>query len=254
MSAPVFTAHNIRLDDGTFTKPDAPDIHDDLRFRAARRALDLVFPEDKGARSIVDLGCLEGGYSVAFARMGMQATGIEVRDINYQCCMYVKERVNLPNLRFIQDDALNFASYGAFDAIFCCGLLYHFDKPRAFVEQLARQTRRLLILDTHFALEAEGPNPRFTLSEMTTHEGLKGRWFHEFDAAANTAQQQQMRWSSFGNSSSFWIKREHLIGLLRDVGFEAVYEVFDCFPGNVAEHLETQYPNVLRGMFLGIKR
>ena len=66
-----FTSHNIRLDDGSFTKPDAGlsiDAHP--WFLAAKRILDAAFPGDKSGLRIADLGCLEGGYTVEFARLG----------------------------------------------------------------------------------------------------------------------------------------------------------------------------------------
>ena len=58
----TFTSHNIRLDDGTCTKPEAGqsmDIHP--WFLAAKRVLDAAFPGEKDHLSIADLGCLEGG-------------------------------------------------------------------------------------------------------------------------------------------------------------------------------------------------
>ena len=70
-----FTSHNIRLDDGSYTKPDvgySMDVHP--WFLAAKRILDATFPGDKSHLRIVDLGCLEGGYTVEFARLGMTMT------------------------------------------------------------------------------------------------------------------------------------------------------------------------------------
>ena len=56
-----FTAHNIRLDDGTFTKPDIGySMEAYPRFVSARRILETVFPGDKQDLRLADLGCLEG--------------------------------------------------------------------------------------------------------------------------------------------------------------------------------------------------
>jgi hypothetical protein len=44
---------------------------------------------------MADLGCLEGGYTVQFARMGLQALGLEVRDVNIAACWYVQSKTNL---------------------------------------------------------------------------------------------------------------------------------------------------------------
>ncbi|WP_156946826.1 class I SAM-dependent methyltransferase, partial [Ectothiorhodospira haloalkaliphila] len=130
-----FTAHNIRLDDGSFTKPEANfAIDSDPRLIAAGRILETAFPGKKDHLRIADVGCLEGGYAVEFARMGFQVLGIEVRQSNIDACNYVKSKVNLPNLMFVKNNAWNIAEYGEFDAIFCCGLLYHIDNPRQYLK------------------------------------------------------------------------------------------------------------------------
>jgi 16S rRNA G1207 methylase RsmC len=67
-------------------------------FISAKRILDTVFPQNKNTFRIADLGCLEGGYAVEFARMGFQTVGIEVRDTNIAACNFVKANTNLPNL------------------------------------------------------------------------------------------------------------------------------------------------------------
>ena len=257
MNTPVFTAHNIRLDNGMLTmpldgRPESEIMEDRSILISTRRILDLVFPQNKEAFSIVDLGCLEGGYSVAFARMGFQTLGIEVRDINIQCCEFVKQNVHLPNLRFVQDNVMNIAKYGEFDAAFCCGLLYHLDKPKAFLEQLSRQTRKLLIVQTHFSIRAN-VKTRYTLSPLTQNEGLPGRWYGEFSMDATLEQRQNLRWASFHNNASFWIQREHLIALISDLGFGTVLEQFDHFVPDMKTKLENSYTDFLRGTFIGIR-
>src|SRR5437588_9596810 len=63
-----FTFHNIRLDDGTLTKPELGFlISESPWFQAARRAIEISLPGGVAGKRIVDLGCLEGGYTVEFA-------------------------------------------------------------------------------------------------------------------------------------------------------------------------------------------
>ncbi len=252
MTQPTFTAHNIRLDDGRLTMPGAPVTWESYPiFKSARDILNLVFPADKANLKIVDLGCLEGGYAVEFARMGFDLLGIEVRSSNIECCNFVKKNVDLPNLNFVQDNVMNIARYGDFDAAFCCGLLYHLDKPKAFLEQLASKTKRLIILQTHFSL-SHGSS-RFNLSPLTVNEGLPGRWFGEFSANLTSEQRDLARWSSFHNNSSFWIQREYLISLIYDLGFNTVFEQFDSNAPAIATTLVNEYEGFLRGTFVGIR-
>ncbi|MEO6752910.1 MAG: methyltransferase domain-containing protein [Chthoniobacteraceae bacterium] len=250
-----FTAHNIRLDDGSLTRPDekhAMDAH--AWFIAAKRILETVFPGDKRHLRLADVGCLEGGYSVEFARMGFQVVGIEVRDANIAACNYVKERTNLPNLTFAKDDAWNIAKYGPFDVVFCSGLLYHFDRPKEYLKVVSSVTTKLLILQTHFATDSVEANEKFHLSEPTENEGLAGRWYTEFPNDESFGNRESTRWASWDNRRSFWIQREHLLQAIGDVGFNLVMEQFDGLGPNIAESmLKGYYHTDSRGTFIGIK-
>ena len=254
MNKPLFTAHNILLDNGEYTKPDAPFSMDaDPWVLSAKQIIKLVYPTKKKI-TLVDLGCLEGGHSVEFARMGLETLGIEVRDSNFNCCEYVKNNVNLPNLSFMKDDVMNISNYNNFDVSFCCGLLYHLDKPKYFLEELSKKTKKLMLIQTHFSIK-ENISKRFELSELTTNEGIKGRWYSEFESeTSKKSQESNMRWSSFENSRSFWIQREYLIGLIYDLGFQTVLEQFDTFAPDITSVLNNQYTDHLRGTFIGIRK
>ncbi|HVU17834.1 MAG TPA: class I SAM-dependent methyltransferase [Candidatus Didemnitutus sp.] len=270
----VFTAHNIRLDDGTCTKPDESVTMESYPwFLAARRVLDHTFPGDKSRYRIADLGCLEGGYAVEFARLGFQTVGLDVRESNLAACEYVKARTHLPNLEFRRDNALNIAVYGSFDAVFCCGLLYHLENPYAFLETLGRVTRQLLILQTHFSVAhsaARLPGPpglrkawarafrtgghAYRLSRLTNHEGLEGQWYTEFSGDEDFARRETARWSSWDNRRSFWIRREHLVQAIRDVGFDFVAEEYSRFGPQMCTSMTAgDYHEHQRGMFVGVK-
>lgn len=248
-----FTNHNIRLDDGNLTKPDVGHTMESYPwFISARRILETVFPGDKRHFRLADLGCLEGGYAVEFARMGFQVLGVEVRDTNIAACNYVKSKTNLPDLAFVKDDAWNLAKYGKFDVIFCCGLLYHLDKPKQFLEMLSSITTKLVILQTHFSITENLPN-EFNLSQISENEGLAGRWFKEFPDDESFTNRENLKWSAWDNRRSFWIQREYLLQAIKDVGFDLVMEQFDCWEPNIAESLLGSYQTWLRGTFIGIK-
>jgi 2-polyprenyl-3-methyl-5-hydroxy-6-metoxy-1,4-benzoquinol methylase len=271
-----FTAHNIRLDDGTFTKPESErSMAQHPWFISARRVLETVFPGEKSKFRLADVGCLEGGYAVEFARMGFQVLGLEVRESNIAACNYVKSKTNLPQLEFVQDNALNIASYGEFDAVFCCGLLYHLDRPKHFLETLSAVTKKLLIVQTHFSLidrkdRAFGlstrarwvmdrlrrnPTPtKFLLSSPSENEGIGGRWFTEFVTDRSFSERETAKWASWDNRRSFWIQREYLLQTIQDVGFDLVMEQYDNLEPTIAESLlGGSYQANLRGTFVGIK-
>ena len=248
-----FTAHNIRLDDGISTKPGSGPLMDAHPwFLAAKRVLETVFPGDKSRFRIADLGCLEGGYSVEFARMGFQVLGLEVRDSNMAACRYVKDMTRLPNLEFVQDNVWNVKAHGTFDAMFCCGLIYHLDQPRRFLELLASVTTKLLILQTHFSTEDR--NRKHGLSPLTENESLPGRWYKEFKSDAAFQNRESSRWAAWDNKRSFWIRREYLIQAIQDAGFDLVMEQFDGLGRDIAGSLTRGYYKTdERGTFIGIK-
>lgn len=101
----TFTAHPVRLPDGSLTIPDLDwDMSQHPLFVAAKRVLINHFQGELEGKTIFDLGCLEGGYTAEFARLGMEATGMEVRTSNFQNCELVRKTLNLSNLYFVQDD------------------------------------------------------------------------------------------------------------------------------------------------------
>ena len=245
-------------------------------FLAAKRLLDATFPGNKDQLRIADLGCLEGGYTVEFARLGFQSFGIDVREANIEACRYVQSKVALPNLEFAQDDVWNIGKYGTFDAVFCCGLFYHLDKPREFLKVLSGVTKRVLILQTHFSEAGDSPawiHPRrlrrtlgqifplkntatttHKLSYLSENEGIPGRWFSEFRNERAFRDRINRRWAAWNNRKSFWVQREYILQSLRESGFDVVLEQFDGLGSNLAAEMTTgSYRTSGRSTFVGIK-
>ena len=257
---PVFTAHNIKLDNGEFTidskkKP----FSEDKNLIATKRFLNSILEFDKGIKRIADLGCLEGGYTTEFARMGFDSLGLEVRDSNMSACRYVKSNVDLPGLHFSQDSVLNLENYGRFDAVFCAGLLYHLENPREYLKLLGKVTRKAIIVETHFSVGDEyaplgfSQTP-FKLSEEVLHEGLRGRWYSEFPEGTSELDKDSMRWSSWENHKSFWLRKDELVRSIHEAGFTTVFEQYDNFSEDFATNMGSNYYARLRGTFIGIKQ
>lgn len=223
-----FSAHNIDLPGGERTRgPKEVLLREQGICPAVMRSLCAAFPPDARSSSrVADLGCLEGGYTVEFARAGFDAVGIEAREANIAKCEYVAKKLALENLRFVRDDVRNLEKHGVFDAIFCCGLLYHLDQPGEFIETLSRCTRRLLILQTHYAVPDRDPIG-IRLSPMAVNEGMAGRWYDEWPEGSSDEVQQKLLWASVGNARAFWPTKGELLQKLREAGFVAIYEQYD---------------------------
>ncbi len=205
--------------------------------------------------------------------MVFNSLGIEAREVNIEKCNYVKDKLNLPNLNFVTDDARNLAKYGPFDITLCSGLLYHLHDPIDFLKKLSACTSKLLILNTHYAPERDfryrlGPLNRwvvmplekrikaldyqknYRLSPLTENEGYRGRWLREWNENTDKSKVEKLLWASYNNHRSFWPCKKDLMNALSDVGFTSVFEQFD-YTGDIAPENYARYYN--RGMFIGVK-
>ena len=153
-----WTAHNIRLTNELTTMPGRPDFMEtDRRLQAMMRVLTVFYRNRLTGLRIADLGCLEGGFSVALAMQGADVTGIEARRANLEKCFLLQEHFRLPNLRFVQLDVKGFTKevFGAFDVVIAFGILYHLDKPVEWLQQISKATQGVLIVDSHYAPEED---------------------------------------------------------------------------------------------------
>jgi len=172
---------------------------------------------------ILDLGCLDGLFSIEFALHGADTIGVEIREANFKKALFCKEVLDLQNLEFRQDDVRNVSveSYGRFDAIICSGILYHLPAIDAInlVNTMYEMASRLIVIDTHVALEAK---------ERILHDSGEywGNLFREH-ADEDTAEEKANRLlTSADNPTSFWFTRPSLINILSKAGFSSIYECF----------------------------
>lgn len=173
------------------------DAMSDLRLEAFFR----TFPE---VATILELGSLEGGHTIALAqRGGVDAVlGVEGRAGNLARARLAARLLEAAKVEFIQADLekAELALFGKFDAIFCCGLLYHLPEPWRLLRQFPGVGSRAFLW-THYCLEAEAD---------TIVAGYAGRMQSEggLDEPLSGL-----------SSHSFWPTLDGLRQMLRDAGF-----------------------------------
>jgi len=224
-----FTAHNILLQNGEFTisKNEKSMSEYPMTFIANKAISDFYPNKTYIGKKIIDIGCLEGGYTVEFAKRGLIATGLEVRESNFKNCIYVKNNVNLSNLSFIHDNAWNIEKYGQYNIVFCCGLLYHLEYPKRYLNILSKICNDLLILDTNCSfiqdMEHKATQQQTVkVSPLTINEGIQGRFYQE---GTGGIRNEKAKWSSWENSRSFWPLLDELKNTLATAGFNSVCEI-----------------------------
>lgn len=234
-----WTAHNIQLADGLYTRGPEP-CGEEPKVRCAVQLIADATGRPFSDLRIADLGCLEGIYAAEFGLRGSEVLGIEGREANIAKAVFACETLGLSRVRFVLDDVRNFSreKYGSFDAVLCWGLLYHLDVPDvfAFLENLAGACR-YAVIDTHISLgdkELAGlpeeafwwGHPKEFQSELSsfTYRGRTywGRGVPEHDPGTTPAQRLESKWASLDNVTSFWLTFESLVNALVDAGFTSV--------------------------------
>ena len=128
-----FSTHQIYLGNGLWTMDKGVIAEKDLRTKVV---LDQAGGSLRG-KTILDLGCLEGGFTVAFARLGAKmSVGVEARQISYQRCEILRQYLKLRNLRFIHGDInVVLPQLQPFNIVFASGILYHMADPYISLRQ-----------------------------------------------------------------------------------------------------------------------
>ena len=144
--------HNIALPHGVYTAAcdDYYPAHREI-MRVVRERLGNNF----SGRRIVDIGCLEGYFSIECALQGAEVLGIDGKLLNVRKCEFVRSVLGVERATFALGDAMTVTceSSGRFDAVLVLGLLYHLDDPYTFLANVAALCTGFAVIDTHVALE-----------------------------------------------------------------------------------------------------
>lgn len=221
-----WTAHKVDLGHGVFTREgpnsDAPKI------RRVVQALEAVVDRPWEDLRVLDLACLEGGYSLELGARGAKVVGVEVREEHLARAEFARATLGLGNVRFVQDDVRNVSvdTYGEFDVVLCLGILYHLPRNDVFglLDKLATVTRTALVINTHVSL--------FPWLPAAHGDHLYwGKSFLEHPPFTSLAARRRAVWSSIDNMTSFWPTRPSLVNAVRRAGFPGVFESLTPYDG-----------------------
>ena len=155
-------------------------------------------------RTILELGSLEGGHTFLLARhRGVERVlAIEGRLANIDKAKFIGSLLGVSNVQFKHAnlEQLQFPSLGYFDAIFCCGLLYHLPEPWKLISQTPLVAPSLFLW-TVYANEHEA---------TIEIDGLRGRAYVEHGLNDPL---------SGLSPKSFWLTLPSLLDLLTRSGY-----------------------------------
>jgi 2-polyprenyl-3-methyl-5-hydroxy-6-metoxy-1,4-benzoquinol methylase len=235
-----WTAHNIELAPGVFTKAAEPS-GEELKLRRIRQLVGDLAPRPASQLRVLDLGALEGLYGVELALSGAEVVFVEGREASAERIRFAIEALGIERAKVITQDVQNLtrSEHGEFDVVLCIGLLYHLDAPGVFelLTRIKSVCRGLLVLDTHIAIEddelASFPGDVFwvdprALSDVRSvivgDRTYRGRDYREHEPNASAEQRRQATWASLENDTSFWPTKPSLLNGLAAAGFTTVLE------------------------------
>jgi SAM-dependent methyltransferase len=168
------------------------------------------FPE---AQTILELGSLEGGHSFALAAQPhvQRVVAVEGRSANLRRARFVQSLLGQTKVEFILAnlEKVDLARLGAFDVVFCSGLLYHLPEPWKLLAQLQPMSRGIFLW-THYVEEA-----RANVQRHAYRGRLYREWFFLFEVLSGLS------------PLSFWPTRGDLWRMLADCGFGEVILIED---------------------------
>jgi SAM-dependent methyltransferase len=164
------------------------------------------------AGTILELGSLEGAHSFILAEHpGVERVlAVEGRAMNLRKARFVQDLLRIRNVKFVEAnlERADLAAFGKFDAVFCCGLLYHLPAPWKLLEQLPAVAPALFIW-THYATEAEAGD---------IGNGLRGKIHYEGGASEPL---------SGMSPTATWLTLDSLLGVLKASGYAKTKVIHD---------------------------
>ncbi len=216
----LWTAHNIRLPEGLWTIRETDEPMSRIRSRRYLQIIEDILRRPIGELRILDLGCLEGGFSIELGMHGAEVVGMDGRAANIAKAEFAKQALGLSRVSFLREDirTLSPERHGRFDAILCCGVFYHLPSKDLlpFLRTLHSVCRGVGIIDTHISLEPEQ-------SFDDEGERWNGRIFPEHPPESSPEEIEKRLWASLDPEDSFWLTEASLLQALHLVGFTTVH-------------------------------
>ena len=227
-----FTAHRIEIAPGIETTVAGVPPVDDIRTQLVVDACGGTL----AGRTVVDLGCLEGGFTLAFAQRGAaRVLGIEARELSVQRCELARTLLGVDNAEFVVADIKDELSrHDPFDVVFATGILYHVADPAGFLRTMRSACDHVALVDTHVARVDEASHD---CSPMVTRESggstYSGRMFPEYPPDVSDAAKEAMAWAAYSDADAFWPLEEDLVRMMRDAGFAVIEKIDVAGDGNL---------------------
>jgi tRNA (mo5U34)-methyltransferase len=107
------------------------------------------FPADLSDKTVLDIGCADGGYSIAAMQRGARSVLSIDEQLTVGMQFLLKHKLFDLEYKRIDLFSKEFAALPMFDVIIFAGVLYHVQDPVDALKRVGSKTRELTILETH---------------------------------------------------------------------------------------------------------
>jgi tRNA (mo5U34)-methyltransferase len=209
--------HRIDLGDGLATKSQSFSGEDADHPRATWEKVRVCLPDDLSGKSVIDVGCNAGFYSIEMKRRGAECVlGVDSQRNLIRQAEFVRNVLGLEiEYRRLSVYDLDPIAMGQFDLTLALGLIYHCKHLVLALEKLFGITRETLILETAVYPRKEAPH------SFAHNVGGMARTLHPLAYVENAADAKEAIYNWFLPGA------DALSAMLKNVGFDQV----EVFPG-----------------------
>jgi SAM-dependent methyltransferase len=123
---------------------------------------DLLPDHAVTGKTVLDLGTAGGAVCFEAVRRGARlAVGVETEDRRIRGARYIKRKIGLPNVEFVQQDFWDFFSerHPAFDVILILNVLHHLANPRPLLRRICKAARERIVIEIPMTIDVERYSP-----------------------------------------------------------------------------------------------
>jgi len=185
-------------------------------------------PENLQGKTVLDLGCNAGFFSVKMKKRGAQVLAIDMWPEAIEQANFVADVLEL-DIDFKQENVYEFIlkNKQTFDYVLYLGLFYHLRYPLLILDQAAKITKEKFFFQTVMRGDEKPPltvpdNIESTKSELLNHPNFPKLFFIE---------------KNFANSHDNWFlcNESAIYALLRSSGFKDIKKSGPCFICNPSD-------------------
>jgi tRNA (mo5U34)-methyltransferase len=188
--------------------------------------IDQYVAQDLSGKTVLDLGCNAGYFSIKFRERGAKVTGVDWNKDNIEQAKFVADVLGITGIEYEVANIYEFVinNTTSYDYVIFMGVFYHLRNPLIVLDKIATFTREKMYFQT---ILRNGPE----LSLPDNINGVNNSIFNESDFPRMFFIEKGLN----GAHNNWWVCNESAVfAILRSSGFTNIIRSgSDCFICNV---------------------